>query len=80
MNTTHQRLQALEGRNGCLRIQTHSHNHVSSLRSSGTFAGAGLNLSYRVLNPSGIGFVSEFGTGESGKMELIGISEFYYGN
>ena len=56
MNTTHQRLQALEGRNGCLWIQTHSHNHVSSLRSSGTFAGAGLNLSYRVLHPSGIGF------------------------
>ena len=77
MNTTHQRLQALEGRNGCLRIQTHSHNHVFSLRSSGTFAGAGFNLSYRVLHPSGIGFVSEFGTGESGKMELTGTSDLF---
>ena len=44
---------------------------------SGTFTGAGLNLSYRVLHPSGIGFVLEFGTGESVKMELIGTSEFF---
>jgi hypothetical protein len=29
---------------------------------SGTFTGAGLNLSYRVLHPSGIGFVLEFGS------------------
>ena len=44
---------------------------------SGTFTGAGFNLSYRVLHPSGIVLVSEFGTGESGKMELTGTSDLF---
>ena len=56
MNTTHQRLQALEGRIGRLQIRADSQNPMSPLRSSRTITGAGLNFSYRVLHPSGICF------------------------